>query len=101
MRIVGGKELEKNMEDSVAEKTPETSHELDVEMLYAILYGELGYRDFLSWSDLADEVGVHRSTFTRMKHGKKPSVDVFLSVCMWLGVNPAGFAVETMERVDA
>lgn len=58
----------------------------------------------LSWRQLADELDVSPSTFTRMKAGGKPDVDGFLAMSAWLNAPPpepvgVAAAVELGERI--
>jgi hypothetical protein len=57
---------------------------LNTESLYEAIERRL-FDEHRSWRSLAIEIGIAPSTFTRMKEGKKPSVDAFLAMLCWLG----------------
>src|SRR5262249_11572019 len=62
---------------------PETT--VDVEALYAALDAKrqtVGQ----SWRELATELVISPSTFTRMAQGKRPDVDTFATLLRWLGM---------------
>ncbi|MEJ7567754.1 MAG: hypothetical protein WKF41_05760 [Gaiellaceae bacterium] len=40
----------------------------------------------MSWRDLAGEIDVSPSVFTRMAQGRRPDVDTFLTLVGWLGI---------------
>ena len=44
-----------------------------------------------SWRDLAAELGLSPSTFTRMAQGHRPDVDTFAALVRWLGVPAEAF----------
>jgi transcriptional regulator with XRE-family HTH domain len=44
-----------------------------------------------SWREVAREVLVNHSVFTRLSQGHKPDVDTFLSLTGWLGSAPEHF----------
>lgn len=53
------------------------------------LYGALDAKrrsEGLSWRDLAGELEVSPSVFTRMAQGSRPDVDTFLTSVDWLGL---------------
>lgn len=58
---------------------------VDVTALYAALdqQRQLAGR---SWRELAAELGISPSTFTRMAQGHRPDVDTFASLLRWLGM---------------
>lgn len=65
-------------------------HELDVPTFVAALdrrREECG----LSWREVAEKTGTSPSTLTRMKQGKRPDVDTFASLSIWLGIPPFRF----------
>lgn len=45
----------------------------------------------LSWRQVADETGISASTFTRLGQGHAPELDVFGTLCGWLGITPTDF----------
>lgn len=61
-----------------------SKHELDVDLLMQMLDHEREERG-ISWREVAREIDVPASTFTRMALDRKPSVDAFLSMCEWCG----------------
>lgn len=69
--------------------------ELDVDALYAALDQKRRSKG-LSWRQVATEVGIASSTFSRMTQNKRPDVDSFAALVGWLGM-PA----ETFLRTDA
>lgn len=40
----------------------------------------------LSWRDLAGELGISSSVFTRLAQGGRPDLDTFVALAGWLGV---------------
>ena len=59
--------------------------EINVRALYAALDAVRETKD-LSWRQVAREVGVSPSTFSRMANHQKPDVDAFLAMVRWLKV---------------
>ena len=51
----------------------------------------------LSWRQLAGNLTISPSTFSRLSQGKKPDVDTFIKVLAWLKL-PAEDFVRDMER---
>src|SRR4051812_10185417 len=45
----------------------------------------------LSWREVAREVGVNHSIFTRLSQGNRPDVDTFMTLTGWLGLSPDRF----------
>jgi transcriptional regulator with XRE-family HTH domain len=73
---------------------PETT--VDVEALYAALDSKrkaLG----TSWRELARELEVSPSTFSRMAQGRRPDVDTFATLLRWLGMPAESFMRSTRE----
>jgi transcriptional regulator with XRE-family HTH domain len=62
---------------------PDTT--VDVEALYAALDSKRKATD-ASWRDLARELDVSASTFSRMAQGRRPDVDTFATLLRWLGM---------------
>lgn len=58
---------------------------VDIEALYAALDTQR-QQGKLSWRDLAKELEISPSTFTRMAQGRRPDVDTFMALLAWLGV---------------
>lgn len=44
-----------------------------------------------SWRDIAKELGVSASTFSRLGQGKGTDIDTFVTLTGWLGVAPDAF----------
>jgi transcriptional regulator with XRE-family HTH domain len=66
--------------------------EVDVAALYSALDSKRE-ADGLSWRELAREIGVNHSIFTRLSKGHRPDVDTFVSLTGWLGLSPERFVV--------
>ena len=71
---------------------PETT--VDVEALYAALDSKRKATD-ASWRDVARELEISPSTFSRMAQGGRPDVDTFATLLHWLAM-PA----ETFMRTE-
>lgn len=67
---------------------PQTT--VDVDALYAVLDRNRQAVD-LSWRELARELEVSPSTFTRMAQGRRPDVDTFATLLRWLNLPAATF----------
>ena len=63
---------------------------LDVDALYAALDKQRQDRG-KSWRDVASDLEISASTFTRMAQGKRPDVDTFGTLVGWLGVSADRF----------
>lgn len=63
---------------------------VDVGALYSAL-DRKRRSESLSWRDLAHQLGVSPSTFTRMAQGRRPDVDAFATLIGWLGMVPSDF----------
>ena len=72
--------------------------QMNVQGLYAALDAVRGSRG-LSWRQLAREVGVSPSTFSRIANGQKPDVDAFVALVRWLKVPAERFMIDD-EQVD-
>jgi len=72
--------------------------QMNVQGLYAALDAVRGSRG-LSWRQLAGEVGVSPSTFSRIANGQKPDVDAFVALVRWLKVPAERFMIDD-EQVD-
>jgi transcriptional regulator with XRE-family HTH domain len=57
---------------------------IDVEALYIALDSRRRAAH-LRWRDIATEIGVSASTFSRMAYGALPSVDNLARMLVWLG----------------
>jgi transcriptional regulator with XRE-family HTH domain len=75
---------------------PDTT--VDVEALYAALDSKRKATD-ASWRDVARELEVSASTFSRMAHGRRPDVDTFATVLRWLGM-PAEAFMRSASGID-
>src|SRR4029453_6814205 len=71
---------------TVEQLMPETT--VDVEALYAALDNKRRAAG-VSWREIARELDVSPSTFSRMAQGRRPDVDTFATLLRWLGM-PAG-----------
>jgi len=58
---------------------------LNVGSLYAAL-DQKRKGSALSWRDVASQLEISSSTFTRMAQGRRPDVDTFASLVRWLGM---------------
>jgi transcriptional regulator with XRE-family HTH domain len=58
---------------------------LNVAALYASLDAQRSARN-LSWRNLAKDIGISPSTFSRMANGLRPDVDAFASMTQWLAM---------------
>jgi hypothetical protein len=75
---------------------PDTT--VDVEALYAALDSKRKATD-ASWRDVARELEVSASTFSRMAQGRRPDVDTFATVLRWLGM-PAEAFMRSASGID-
>ena len=71
--------------------------QINVPALYAALDAVREHRK-LSWRQLAREVGVSPSTFSRLANRQKPDVDAFLAMVRWLSVPAERFMIDDEER---
>lgn len=62
-----------------------TETTIDVGALYAALDQSRQLKG-VSWRELAGELGLSPSTFTRMGQGHRPDLDTFATLVRWLGV---------------
>jgi len=70
--------------------------QINVPALYAALDAVREHRK-LSWRQLAREVGVSPSTFSRLANRQKPDVDAFLAMVRWLSVPAERFMIDDEE----
>jgi transcriptional regulator with XRE-family HTH domain len=75
---------------------PDTT--VDVEALYAALDSKRKATGS-SWRDVARELDVSASTFSRMGQGRRPDVDTFATLLRWLGM-PAETFMRSASGVD-
>ena len=73
---------------ATVERMPETT--IDVEALYAVLDSKRKARG-TSWREIARELDVSPSTFSRMAQGRRPDVDTFATLLRWLGMPAESF----------
>jgi transcriptional regulator with XRE-family HTH domain len=62
---------------------PETT--VDIEALYAALDNKRKTHG-TSWREIARQLDVSPSTFSRMAQGRRPDVDTFATLLRWLGM---------------
>lgn len=74
---------------------PETT--VDVEALYAALDSKRKGNG-TSWREVARELDVSASTFSRMAQGRRPDVDTFATLLRWLGMPAETFIRSTGEE---
>src|SRR5579872_4798877 len=67
---------------------PETT--VIVDALYAALDTKRRSQES-SWREIARELDVSPSTFSRMAHGRRPDVDTFATLIRWLNVDADTF----------
>jgi transcriptional regulator with XRE-family HTH domain len=73
---------------------PETT--VDVEALYAALDSKRKAQE-TSWREIARELEISPSTFSRMAQGRRPDVDTFATLLHWLGMPAESFMRSTRE----
>jgi transcriptional regulator with XRE-family HTH domain len=73
---------------ATVERMPETT--VDVEALYAALDSKRKTHG-ASWREIARELDISPSTFTRMAQGRRPDVDTFATLLRWLGMPAESF----------
>ena len=67
---------------------PETT--VDVDALYAALDNKRKTHG-ASWREIARQLDVSPSTFSRMAQGRRPDVDTFATLLRWLGMSAESF----------
>ena len=67
---------------------PETT--VDVDALYAALDNKRKTQG-TSWREIARQLDVSPSTFSRMAQGRRPDVDTFATLLRWLGMPAESF----------
>lgn len=73
---------------------------VDVEALYGALNTKRDRQD-ISWRELANQLELSPSTFTRMAQGQRPDIDAFTTLLDWLGMPAHKYtrmAGETVSR---
>ncbi|MCI3279155.1 helix-turn-helix transcriptional regulator [Streptomyces cylindrosporus] len=59
---------------------------LDMPELYRRLDAQR-YQRSLAWKDVASELGISPSTFTRMSQGSRPDADALVTLLVWLDLD--------------
>lgn len=72
--------------------------QVDVPRLYAAL-DQVREQRGLSWRQVAAQLGISPSTFSRMSEGMKPSADAFVALASWLGRPAETFTVGWVDTV--
>lgn len=72
---------------------------VDVSALYASLDSKR-QSEKMSWRQLATELGLSASVFTRLAQGKRPDLDSFVAMTGWLG-QPAESFIEGDKPSEA
>ncbi len=78
---------------------PPTNGRVNVAALYAALDAEKEARR-LSWRQLARDVDLSPSTFTRLANGNRPDVDAFAALVRWLGQPAEQFIAGDQDTAD-
>jgi transcriptional regulator with XRE-family HTH domain len=65
-----------------------SAYELDVPELYAHLDHKRTQAG-RSWRDIAADLGLSASTFSRMKDGQRPDADALVTLIAWLDIDLA------------
>ena len=63
---------------------------IDIAALYEALDNKRDLRK-ISWRELARDLDLSPSTFTRMAQGQRPDIDTFATMLRWLDVPAAGY----------
>jgi transcriptional regulator with XRE-family HTH domain len=72
---------------------------IDVRALYAALKSKRAAAD-QSWRDVAAELGISPSTFTRMAQGGRPDIDTFATLLHWLNMPATAYMKGGGDRDD-
>jgi transcriptional regulator with XRE-family HTH domain len=72
---------------------------VDVEAFYSAL-DEKRADDGLSWRDLARDLRISPSTFTRMAQGRRPDIDTFATLLGWLGRPAEDFTRTRLRQTE-
>jgi transcriptional regulator with XRE-family HTH domain len=70
---------------------------VDIEALYAAVRRKRQAAS-TSWRDIASELRMSPSTFTRLAQGRRPDVDTFATLVAWLGVPAEAFMRPSPSR---
>ena len=73
--------------------------EVNVAALYAALENKRDAEE-RSWREIAREIGVNHSIFTRLSNGHRPDVDTFVTLCGWLGLAPERFVAGDADEMS-
>jgi transcriptional regulator with XRE-family HTH domain len=76
---------------------PETT--INVVALYDAVDGKREAKGF-SWRELANQLGITPSTFTRMAQGRRPDVDTFATLLRWLAMPADAFTHSERRKVE-
>ncbi|TAJ09452.1 MAG: XRE family transcriptional regulator [Nitrospirae bacterium] len=71
---------------------------VDVRALYDAVDGKRQSKE-LSWRELAGELQIAPSTFTRMAQGRRPDVDTFATLLRWLGETADKFTHSERKKI--
>ncbi len=72
---------------------------IDVSKLYSALDAERTAKG-VSWRQLAHEIGVSPSLFSRLGGGLRPDVDAFVTLVRWLGISPDELMVDERDQAS-
>ena len=75
---------------------PETT--VDVPALYGAVDGKRQAKG-MSWRELAKDLEISPSTFTRMAQGRRPDVDTFATLLRWLSMTAEMFTLSERGKV--
>ena len=70
---------------------------VDIAALYAALDAKRAAMHY-SWRDVARELEISPSTFTRLAQGRRPDVDTFVTLVQWLGM-PAETYIQSKQEM--
>jgi transcriptional regulator with XRE-family HTH domain len=73
---------------------------VDVQALYAALDSKRKAHE-TSWREVARELEISPSTFSRMAQGRRPDVDTFATLLRWLGLPAESFMRSKREESGA
>ena len=73
---------------------------IDMPALYAALDEQRQGKE-MSWRDVAQELEISASTFSRMAKGKRPDVDTFAALLRWLAMSAEDFTSPPAEAQSA
>ena len=73
---------------------------IDVGLLYSTLNRKRETQES-SWRDLAKDLEISPSTFTRMAQGQRPDVDTFATLLRWLQMDVDKFTVSSTQQPES